>query len=48
MDMSSFLRDKVAKRGDEADHPLPSNAKIKNVWLYKCTPPVYLHGVELS
>jgi hypothetical protein len=35
--------------GHEADHSLPSNAKVKNVWNYASTPPyvVCLHGVVI-
>jgi hypothetical protein len=38
-----------AKRpGREADHSPPSSAEVKNAWSYTSTPPLHLHGVELS
>jgi hypothetical protein len=33
--------------GHEADHSLPSSAKVKNMWCFTSIP-VYLHGVMLS
>jgi hypothetical protein len=38
----------VKRPGREADHPPPSNADVKNAWLYTSTPPTRLHGVVLS
>jgi hypothetical protein len=34
--------------GHEADHSLPSNAKVKNAWSFTSTPPICLHGIVLS
>jgi hypothetical protein len=34
--------------GCEADHSPPSRAEVKNAWSYTSTPPIRLHGVELS
>jgi len=34
--------------GSEADHSPPASAKVKNVWSYKSTPPICLHGMMLS
>jgi hypothetical protein len=41
-----FLGVKQPRR--EADHSPPSSAEVKNVWIYTSTPPIRLHGVELS
>jgi hypothetical protein len=38
----------VKQLGCEADHSLPSSAKVKNIWSYTFTPPVRLHGVVIS
>jgi len=32
----------------EADHSPPSSVEVKNTWSYTSTPPIRLHGVELS
>jgi len=32
----------------EADHSLPSSAKVKNAWSCSSTPPIRLHGVMLG
>jgi len=33
----------VKQLAHEADHPYPSNVKVKNIWNYTSTPPVCLH-----
>jgi hypothetical protein len=38
----------VKWQGRETDHSLPSSAEVKNAWSYTSTPPICLHGVELS
>jgi hypothetical protein len=38
----------VQRPGREADHSLPSSAKVKNAWSYTSTPPLCLHGLVLS
>jgi len=42
---SSFSGGKVSEC--EAGHSPPSSAKVKNVWSYTATPPIYLHGVVI-
>jgi hypothetical protein len=32
----------------EADHSLPTGAKVKQTWLYTSTPPIKLHCIVLN
>ena len=36
----------VRRPGREADHSLPSSAKVTNEWSYTSAPPVYLHSLD--
>jgi len=38
----------VKQQGYEADHILPTSAKVKNLLNYTSTSPVHLHGMVLS
>jgi hypothetical protein len=38
----------VQRSEREADHSPPSRAKVKNAWSCTSTPPIQLHGMELS
>jgi len=38
----------VKQPGLEADHPLPSSAKVKNAFKYTFTPPLHLHSMVLN
>jgi hypothetical protein len=42
------LPSRVKRPLRESDHSPPSNAEVKNEWIYTSTPPVRLHGVVLS
>jgi len=41
-----FLR--VKQSGHEADHSHPSNAEVKNAWIYISIPPICLHVMMLN
>jgi hypothetical protein len=36
----------LKRLGREADHSLPSGAKVKHGWSYTSTPPIYFQGAD--
>jgi hypothetical protein len=38
----------VKQQEREADHSSPTSVEVKQMWIYKSTPPIHLHGVVLN